>query len=601
MKTKRAVNWMAPKAVGVVVMTLGLAIWPGKHPAHALQSTTPALTGSVTSDAEGSMEGVLVNARREGASFTVTVVSDASGEYSFPRDRLEPGEYTIGVRAVGYVLRPSTRVVQVMGSGPAMLDLRLEVAEPLEKALQLSSAEWLASYPLPVETTFNALKDCTRCHHQSKVAMSQFNEEELLHVLQRMSYYWIGSTPVAYQIPERILPDLGREGGAMVRPPISLEEMQAEAVASINLSQGAWQYPLKTFPRPSGDDTRVIYTTYDLARVSARPHDVRMGLDGWVYYDDFNDHVIGKVNPQTGEAIEYRFEDPAQRFPDLDEGGPLQNWGNRVLKRDREGKFYLTPPGVRPGAGYVVRFDPELEVFEFFSNGGSFSAPESMHVDGYMWINGGGQGLRQVRIHDRPPACLSSPQCDGEWTQEPAIEAEGNLAAYDMYVDSQNNAYGASRGSTQFWRVDAKTREVTYYPIPESPRGDPGLGGGSRRGMFDGQDRLWFGGFDGDVIGMLDPSLPPDRAITLFPTPLPWFQPYMAQNDDSGYTWAGSISADHVARMNEETGEWNLYLLPSTANIRQIHVQPDEGGGLSSLWVGLNHQGKMVHIEPLDR
>ena len=565
--------------IGVIV--LGLAIWPGQQVVHA-QTTATALTGSVTSAAEGSMEGVLVSARREGATFTVTVVSDAAGAYSFPRDRLETGEYTVGVRAVGYVLRPSTRAVQVTGGQLARLDLRLEVAEPLDKALQLSSGEWLMSYPLPVETTFNTVRDCTRCHHQAKVAMSRFNEEELLHVLQRMSYYWIGSTPVTYQIPDRILPDLGREGGAMVRPPIALEVAQAEAVASINLSQGAWQYPLETYPRPSGDNTQVIYTTYDLARLTARPHDVKLGLDGSVYYDDFNAHVLGKVNPETGEAIEYRF-DPEQ----LENEGPLQNWGNRVLKRDREGRFYLTPPGVRPGPGYVVRFDPETEQFEYYADGGSFSAPESMHVDGYIWVNGGGRGLRRARIHG-----------DGEWTQEPPVSADRNLSAYDMYVDSQNNAYGASRGSTEFWRVDAETLEVTYYPIPESPRGDPGLGTGSRRGMFDSQDRLWFGGFDGDVVGMLDPSLPNDRAITLFPTPLPWFQPYMAENDDDGYTWTGSISSDHVARMNEDTGEWNVYLLPSTTNVRQIHVARDEDG-ISSLWVGMNHQGKMVHIEPL--
>ena len=69
--------------------------------------------------------------------------------------------------------------------------------------------------------------------------------------------------------------------------------------------------------------------------------------------------------------------------------------------------------------------------------------------------------------------------------------------------------------------------------------------------------------------------------------PMPWFQPYMAQNDDAGYVWTGSISADHVARMNEETGEWNFYLLPAEANIRHIHVQRSEIGGLSSSWVGM--------------
>ena len=52
-----------------------------------------ALGGLVRSQAEGPMEGVVVNARRDGANFTVSVVSDAQGKYSFPRTHLEPGKY----------------------------------------------------------------------------------------------------------------------------------------------------------------------------------------------------------------------------------------------------------------------------------------------------------------------------------------------------------------------------------------------------------------------------------------------------------------------------------------------------------------------------
>src|SRR5688572_5649944 len=63
-----------------------------------------ALTGVVSSQAEGNMEGVLVNARREGAIFTVTVVSDAQGRYSFPRTHLDPGKYNITIRGTGYDL-----------------------------------------------------------------------------------------------------------------------------------------------------------------------------------------------------------------------------------------------------------------------------------------------------------------------------------------------------------------------------------------------------------------------------------------------------------------------------------------------------------------
>src|SRR5262245_26793121 len=67
-------------------------------------TSAAALTGTVSSQEEGNMEGVLVNAKKEGSNITITVVSDDKGVYSFPADRLAPGKYTISIRAAGYVL-----------------------------------------------------------------------------------------------------------------------------------------------------------------------------------------------------------------------------------------------------------------------------------------------------------------------------------------------------------------------------------------------------------------------------------------------------------------------------------------------------------------
>src|SRR5262252_6660345 len=70
----------------------------------AQNSSPSALTGKVTSQAEGAMEGVLVGAKKAGSTITTWVVSNAQGQYSFPRDRMTPGKYAISIRAVGYEL-----------------------------------------------------------------------------------------------------------------------------------------------------------------------------------------------------------------------------------------------------------------------------------------------------------------------------------------------------------------------------------------------------------------------------------------------------------------------------------------------------------------
>src|SRR5450432_1981537 len=61
-----------------------------------------ALTGQITSEAEGAMEGVVVSARKAGSTVEVSVITDAQGRYSFPADRLAAGSYGIKIRAVGY-------------------------------------------------------------------------------------------------------------------------------------------------------------------------------------------------------------------------------------------------------------------------------------------------------------------------------------------------------------------------------------------------------------------------------------------------------------------------------------------------------------------
>ena len=53
----------------------------------AAPAQNAALTGVVSSDEEGAMEGVLVSAKKTGTNITVTVVSDRGGRFSFPAGR----------------------------------------------------------------------------------------------------------------------------------------------------------------------------------------------------------------------------------------------------------------------------------------------------------------------------------------------------------------------------------------------------------------------------------------------------------------------------------------------------------------------------------
>src|SRR5258708_7967326 len=86
------------------LLAVGFALVVSFPSATSAQAPVAALTGLVSSADEATMEGVLVSATKAGSNITLTVVTGADGRYSFPANRLGPGQYTIGVRAVGYDL-----------------------------------------------------------------------------------------------------------------------------------------------------------------------------------------------------------------------------------------------------------------------------------------------------------------------------------------------------------------------------------------------------------------------------------------------------------------------------------------------------------------
>ncbi|HET9943683.1 MAG TPA: carboxypeptidase regulatory-like domain-containing protein [Terriglobia bacterium] len=559
-------------SVVALVVVLGLAVARVSLEAQQTPAAASALTGTVRSTAEGPMEGVLVSAKRNGSTITTTVVTNAQGVYSFPRARLEPGQYSVTVRAVGYALEgASSKAPAAVTAGNATeLNLNLRESNPLELALQLTDPEWLSSFPLSEQAKFE-LRDCSRCHTLQRVAMSTYNKDQLAWVMKRMVYS-SGSSTMTFQLPPDQTATWGRpEWGE----PTAAHKRQAEAVAAINLSEGMWKYELKKLPRPKGKETQVVYTTYDLP-VTHRPHDTRMGLDGAIWYNHFNDNAIARLDIKTGQTKEWRWPYRAA------EGSFAPTGARTLMGPDAKGRFYI---GNQAQDGLVV-FDPSTEKFTYsnVAGGGEMMDVSNSSVDNHGWRS----GPDAYRVN------LDTLQVTT------TVKGSRPLARYDIASDTKNNLYGAGRTSTYVWYADAKTGQVAYYDIPATPRGVGGLGGGMRRGKADKQDRLWWGGYDGNFVGMLDPRKPAGQQMRLWAMP-PYFFPYDAHYDEQGYTWTGGIYSDRVARLNVETGEWVYYLLPQTANIRDIDLKPAQAGGLSGLWFGHTHQGMITLVEPLSK
>jgi streptogramin lyase len=552
-----------------MLMSVGLAFalaGAGLLPARA--QTPAALTGQVTSGEEGPMEGVLVSAKKAGSTVTITVVSDAQGNYSFPATKLEPGQYSLRIRAVGYDLdRPAS--VDLAAQQPAKYDLKLRKTEDL--AAQLSNAEWLASFP-GTDQQKNAMLGCVGCHTLERVARSTHKPDDFIHVtLPRMQGYVNQSIPAAPQLRrgERRMEERGDQRVQVYRG-------MADFLGGVNLSSGPqWSYALKTLPRPKGRNTRVVITEYDLPRETIQPHDVVIDSDGIAWYSSFGEQFLGRLDPKTGKASEYPVPMHKPGFPT----------GFLGLRTDKAGDLWL-------GNMYqatMVKFDRKSETFKYFplppeqnidAAQVNMVSPQSSHVDGKVWSqNNGFAGVHRLD--------LATGQIE---TWEPFKDAPKGEPhnIYDVVPDSKNNVYFTDFRQKHIGRIDAKTGEIKLFAILTP---SPAL----RRGQMDSQDRLWFGEYRGDKIGMFDTKT---EKFTEWSMPTRWTNPYDVTLDKNEEAWTGSMLNDRVVRLNTKSGDFTEYLLPRTTNIRRVFV--DNSTTPVTFWVGSNHGASIIKLEPLD-
>ena len=538
--------------------------WRGAD-AAAAQTIAPALTGKVTAE-QGALEGVLVSAKKSGSTITITVVSDKDGRYAFPAARLEPGQYSLRIRAVGYDLDHSSPVT-VAADKTATADLALRKTEDL--AAQLSNAEWLASMP-GTDRQKGQLLNCVGCHTLERPLRSKFSADEFMNViLPRMQGYVNQSIPQHPQLrkAERLMEERGDQR-------VQVYRANAEFLASINLSSHSqWNFELKTLPRPSGAATRVIYTEYDLPRETISPHDVIVDGNGTVWYSSFGEQNLGRLDPKTGKVTEFPILEHKPGFPT----------GGLGLRSDRDGNLWL-------GNMYqatIMKFDRKAETFQFWPLQGeqnidaaqiNMVSPQSAHVDGKVWAqNNGFAGVHRLDI--------ATGRIE---TWQPFKDAGEPHNIYDVIPDSQNNAYFTDFRQRHIGRIDAKTGEVKLFAVP-TPASAP------RRGMMDAQDRLWFAEYRGDRIAMFDTKTEQFKEWPVSPR---WSAPYDVVIDKNEEAWTGSMLSDQVTRLNTKTGASVNYLLPRETNIRRVFV--DNSTTPVTFWVGSNHGASIIKLELLE-
>ena len=408
------------------------------------------------------MEGVVVSAKKDGSTITVSVISDNKGHFSFSgRAASSPATTSLKIRAVGYNLDVPCNGRDLAAQKPATSDLKLvKVAKNMIP--QMTNAEWLMSMP-GTDDQKDFLLNCVSCHTLQRIVTSTHDADEFTQVITRMMGYAQVSQPIK---PQRRV-EANRGGDP------EQYRKNAEFLSSVNLSSVAqWEYHLKTLPRPTGKATHVIITEYDLPRPTIEPHDVIVDEHGIVWYTDFGEMFIGRLDPKTGALKEFP-------VPKLKEGYPE---GLLDIEEDKSGDMWA---GMMY-QGALAHFDRKTETIKTYSLPAQWNddaAQPNMlgmryDVDGKIWTDSAGHydifrlDVKTGNYERFEPMKQLPDSCCG--------------TIYGIDSDSHNNLYFTDFATDYIGRIDSKTGALTGFQTLTANFGP-------RRIRTDAQDRAFFG------------------------------------------------------------------------------------------------------------
>ena len=349
----------------------------------------------------------------------------------------------------------------------------------------------------------------------------------------------------------------------------------AEYLASVNLgSRSQWNFELKTLPRPTGAATRVIYTEYDLPRETIEPHDVMVDGSGIVWYSNFGEQNLGRLDPKTGKVTEFPIPEHKPGFPT----------GLLGLRSDGDGNLWL-------GNMYqatIAKFDRKTETFKFWPLQGdenidaaqiNMVSPQSSGVDGKVWAqNNGFAGVHRLDI--------ATGKIE---TWEPFKGAPGPHNIYDVIPDSRNNVY--------LHRLPPAATSAASTPRPARSSCSRSRRRPRRRAAAPWMRRIGCGSANiaATASACSTPGPSSSREWPMRAAMVGALRRHVDRNEEA---WTGSMLSDRVTRLNPRTGEAINYLLPRTTNIRRVFV--DNSTTPVTFWVGSNHGASIIKVEPLE-
>ena len=485
-----------------------------------------------------------------------TVYADGSGKFEFPK--MQAGTYTLRV-PTPVPFKPYRRDSVSINGATKLDDIVLErVAKsddlPASPALesQLSSAEILWNLPGSAEEKAMLQKNCSGCHSWQQIFRNRYDQHSWSLIVDRMMHFT--GTAIAVRNKPMNAPD--PEYDILVKFLTRVRGPDSQDM------------PLRVFPRPRGEATRVVVTEYELPQQLLALHDATADAQGNIWFTSHKTRYVGKLDPKTGIVKEYTIPltpgaMPGTHHAVIDKSGIAwisENWAHQLNRLDP-----------RTGDVKQVRIASKspINVPSF----GNFTLDPA----GFVW------DAREDKIVKIDPN-------DGKVVKEWPLQT---TSSYDNAISYDGRYWGGSGPAT--WGNTVEMLDIETGKILNLNSGEHMMT--AKRGGFDPFGNTWWGGADGALIEL---NAKAARIEEYWPptAPAPYTDFYEAMPDKNGEVWAGVLHGRQMLRFDPKTSRWVSYQMPEPYSYdRRTYI--DASTHPVTVWY-VDYNNYLVRVQPLD-
>jgi virginiamycin B lyase len=526
--------------VGFVCLVGASAAAP---PARGIGQTL--MRGVVRGASGTAVAGAMVSATHRAHKRATTVFTDQQGAFRMPP--LEPGEYDLRVRRIGYQDLDEGGVDLRSGTRHLDFELRGE-ADPRAVAWQLPSSRWM---PLLLarlssdEHREEFTRQCTFCHQQGS---------------------WATRVPRSNEEWEKIFKLMARMGGVIssdlrAELPRAFNEAYADDAVLAALTGDGFVPP----PGPDEEARRAVITEWDLGHPASMQHDIVVHPDGTIYSADTNQDRLYRLDPRTNERRSWA-------IPRGD--SPLG--------------------GVFAGSGTILA-----------PNSNAHVAPHSLQVapDGTIWMTLC-LGNKVARFDPSTQEWRIVEQKDGLYPHTLRFDQQGRVwytlavSNHVAMIDPRSGKQRVIRLPARDWKQEVTRRLVPVFlkiagllSIDEPPAGE-GVNLPVPYGIDIAPDgAVWFSQLNERRIGRIDPR---SEKIEMIDTPFPG--PRRLRFDSKGNLWIPGFSAGLVARYTPRTREFRTWKLPIEGVETPYALNVDRRS--DTVWICGTNSDSLIRFQP---